>query len=240
MTRLPIVVSCEHASNRVPPGAELRVSTDALADHFGWDEGAREIALAVGEGLGSPPFLGEWTRLYVDLNRFPERPGAVPAVAFGLRVPGNENLSTDERAQRIERFHRPWRAAVEEAVRETIARHGVCLHLSIHTFTPKLGDSIRDFDMGILFDPDHTLDTVVQSVLLDGLRAAGLDTRPNEPYTGWGDGLTTALRALFGPQAYAGIEVETSHRVVRALGGTRRVVDALVPAAVQAVSSILV
>ena len=223
---VPLVISCEHASNRVPAGVDLGVTAAVLDSHVAWDHGAKEIAGALASRFGAPLFLGEWTRLFVDLNRFPASATVIPAVAFGTPVPGNVGLSAAERACRLE-GHAAWRASVASAVSAAIARCGSCVHLSIHSFTPELGGEVRDYDMGILFDPERTLDRRVADSLLVGLRSAGLSSRANEPYAGVGDGMTSALRLLHGEHLYAGIEVETSHRVTMRFGGIEAVSSAV-------------
>lgn len=223
-----VVLSCEHASNAVPAGVELGVDAEILASHVAWDHGAADIATAVARDLDVPVFLGRWTRLYVDLNRFEAGPSAIPANAFGTPVPGNALIDPAERERRFAGVHRPYRAAVADAVARAIRGTGRCIHLSIHSFTPSLHGVARDFDMGVLFDPDRFLDRVASEALIAGLNAAGLDTRANAPYPGTGDGLTTALRELHGADVYAGIEVETSHRITEIPGGIARVVAALV------------
>ena len=225
--RSAIVLSCEHASNAVPDGVDLGVSRDVLASHVAWDHGAAAIATALAEALAAPLVLGRWTRLFVDLNRSEHGPSAIPENAFGTPVPGNVGIDEAERERRFATVHRPYRAAVGEAVSRAIAAHGRCVHLSIHSFTPSLHGVARDFDMGILFDPDRFLDRVVSERLIADLNARGLATRANAPYGGTGDGLTTTLRGVHGPDVYAGIEVETSHRITEVPGGIARVASAL-------------
>lgn len=222
-----LVISCEHAANRVPPDIDLGVPDEILATHVAWDHGACAIAEGLGARLGARPFVGEWTRLFVDLNRFPENPAVIPTVAWGAPVPGNVDLSPEARQARLDRHHRPYREAVASAVASAVAGRGGCVHLSMHSFTPVLGDEVRDFDMGVLFDPDRHLDRVVAEALVTALNAAGLETRPNAPYPGWTEGLTTALRGVHGERVYAGIEIETSHRVTERAGGIEAVIAAL-------------
>jgi predicted N-formylglutamate amidohydrolase len=223
-----VVVSCEHASARVPEGVDLGVPDEALASHVAWDEGAAIVAQAVAASLGAPIFLGVYTRLFVDLNRFATNPAVIPAIAFGTPVPGNASLTEVNRRERLDLYHTPYREAVAGAVAAGIAARGACVHLSMHSFTdaPLFGVP-RDYDSGILFDPDRYLDRVVAAALIDGLSRRGIGSVANQPYTGTGDGLTTALRMRHGDREYAGIEVETSHRVVRAPGGLDRMVAGL-------------
>lgn len=220
-------MSAEHASPELPPGCDLGLSAGDLRSHASWDPGAADIARRLADWLGVFAYLGSYSRLWVDLNRSADAPEAVPVTSFGLTVPGNQGLSEDARAERIRRHHTPYRRAVSRAVRRVLHRDAFCLHLAIHSFVPDAGDGLRELDVGILFDPDRAVEAALAQQLIEGLARRGLDTRPNEPYAGIADGLTTALRREFGPAEYAGIEVEWSQRRVAAASGARRASDAL-------------
>jgi predicted N-formylglutamate amidohydrolase len=112
---LPIVITCEHATNRVPAGLQsLGLSHRVLASHVAWDPGARPVASGLARALTVPCLLGRYSRLVADLNRSPHNRQVVPVVAFGTTVPGNRGLTPGARRQRLDRYHTPWR---EEAVR---------------------------------------------------------------------------------------------------------------------------
>jgi predicted N-formylglutamate amidohydrolase len=210
-TRAPhvaAVLSCEHASRALPEGVSPGVSDDVLASHVGWDPGALAVAKAIADGTGIPLHAGRWSRLVVDLNRASGSPGAVPASAFGVDVPGNAALSAEERAARLQRFHGPWREELRRSVRRGIEGSGACVHLSVHTFDGSLDARRADLEVGVLFDPARLWGRLVAEELLVSLREAGLEARPNEPYLGTEDGTTTWLRGVFAPDRYAGLELE--------------------------------
>lgn len=225
-----LVVSCEHASWRLPDHIDLGVDEACRQSQAGWDHGAAAIADDVARALGAPAHFGDFTRTFVDLNRPPEHDDVVPRRCYGLDVPGNVGLTPAARAARIARYHRPYWDAVRADVQAVRASRD-CLHLSSHTFSPALDPERRIYDLGVLFAPDAGWEAELATRLLDGLRAAGFDVRANEPYGGSGPALTTELRreALGTPGGrYAGIEIETSHRVTEAPGGCARVGAALV------------
>ena len=205
-----LILSCEHASNAVPDGLDLGVRPEVLDSHIGWDPGAVDAARRLQARFDTTLFAGEVSRLVVDLNRAPERPACVPERAFGVDVPGNAGLDGAARANRIARYHRPFRAKVSGAVRGLVGQRARCLHLSIHTFTPQLESEVRPYAAGILFDPSRPWEVAVAERLLAALGEAGVDARPNLPYAGTDDGTTTWLRTRFEDADYAGIEVELS------------------------------
>ena len=83
----PIVLICEHASNKVPHQLnKLGLSDELLDSHVGWDPGARELAIGLSSALNAPLIAACFSRLVYDCNRPPwecarvrERPG-MPSV----------------------------------------------------------------------------------------------------------------------------------------------------------------
>jgi predicted N-formylglutamate amidohydrolase len=208
-----VLITCEHASNAVPPGVDLGVGSDVLDSHVAWDPGAVEEARAMVVALGAPLLAGRWTRLWVDLNRSEWNEQVVPEVAFGVHVPANKGMGAEARKARLDADWRPFKDAVRDMVEE-----GACLHLSIHSFTPRLGDEDRPYDLGVLYDLARPSEANVADGLMAALRTAGFDARPNVPYPGTTDGTTTWLRTLFPDARYAGLEIEYS----QALDAVRR------------------
>lgn len=229
MTSIGLVLSCEHASWQLPPGVELGVDADVRASQAGWDHGAFEIADALGDALGLPVHAGAFTRMFVDLNRPPEHPDAIPVNSYGAPVPGNARLTPGDRAARLAQFHAPYWDAVGLDVTARLRDRGAVLHLSSHSFDPTLDPTNRQFDVGVLYDPAHAFEAELAERLLFGLRAAGLVVRANQPYTGVGPAICTSLRRRLAGERYAGIELETSHAVTYTPGGCARVAAAVRP-----------
>lgn len=202
-----VVLSCEHASRALPPGEDLGLPPEQRAGHEVWDPGAAELAQALGRRLGVEPLLGRYSRVWVDLNRSPHNPRVIPEDSFGLAVPGNQGLSAAARAARLAQDHQPYWQALRDRVLAAAAEAPV-LHLAVHSFTPVLGGLRREVELGLLFDPRRSLELHVAGVLLERLVALGLVARANEPYTGWGDGVTVWLRTQLPEGRYAGLELE--------------------------------
>lgn len=205
------LVTCEHASHRVPPEVDLGVEEAILRSHVSYDRGAKEIAIALAEELGAPLHLGAHTRLLVDLNRREESPAVIVEESWGVVVPGNFALDAAAREARIARWHRPYRhAARSDALR--LAEAGGCFHLSIHSFDPSLDPDARCFDAGVLFDPSREPERTFAEALAEALAARGHEVRLNEPYAGTPEGLTSWLREQIEAARYVGIEIEACHR----------------------------
>jgi len=224
-----LVLSCEHASWTLPPGVDLGVSSDVLRSQAGWDHGAFDIASRLSEAVGLPVHAGLFSRMFVDLNRPPEHADVIPMVCYGAPVPGNTHLAPSDRAARIETFHTPYWNAVRRDVSARLIDCGGVVHFSSHTFSPELDPVNRIYDVGVLYDPTHAFEAELSERLMFQLRAAGLNVRANQPYTGTGPALCTSLREEYRDKRYAGIELETSHAVTNTAGGCARVAAAVVP-----------
>ena len=87
------------------------------------------------------------------------------------------------------------------------------LHLSIHSFTPKLNGIERNADIGLLYDPSKKAEKAFCARMKQELLAEGLELRVrfNYPYLGKADGFTTHLRKVF-PENYSGIELEVNQK----------------------------
>ncbi len=229
MSRIGVVLSCEHASWMLPPGVDLGVPADVLRSQAGWDHGALEIQSQLSEHLGLHVHTGAFTRMFVDLNRPPAHADVVPVNSYGAPVPYNAVLTPVERATRIAQFHQPYWEAVRRDVAARLRDRDGVLHFSSHSFSPELDPVNRRFDVGVLYDPAHAFESALAERMLFALRAAGLSVRANQPYTGVGPAICTALREELVGQPYAGIELETSHALTHTAGGTTRVAAALIP-----------
>lgn len=229
MSTTEFVVSCEHAAWHLPDSVDLGVPLDVLRSQASWDPGARELAERLALALPAPLFLGNYSRMFVDLNRAADHPDVIPTHSYGADVPGNLALSTAMRTTRLAHFHTPYWQAVGRAVDATL-QQGRCVHLSVHSFCPSLDPTQRTFELGVLFDPTAPWEAALAQQLLRELTDRGIDARANQPYRGDGPALVTAFRNARDRQRYAGIELEVSHSVNSRVHGIARVASALVHA----------
>ncbi len=177
----PLVLTCEHASRRLPVTAPRSAALGKLLrSHWGWDIGGWELTRELSRRLGAGAIGGRWSRLYIDLNRKVDDPTLIRPVAEGLRLPWNARLGVREIERRILAIHAPYHAEVDRLILRRVVRGVRPLVLAVHTFTPLLDGERRDFDLGVLYR-DHT----TQALRL-GRRCAelGLTVRYNQPYSG--------------------------------------------------------
>lgn len=207
-TRFDTIVTCEHGGRAVPVALAplFAGNQELLASHRGWDPGALELAERLARRLAAPLHSSRTSRLVVDLNRSLHAPDLFSELT--------RRLPPAERDRILAEHYIPYRNAVETAVAAG-ADTATVLHLSIHSFTADLDPAARDFDLGILFDPERPGEAAFASRLHATLarRAPELSVRDNQPYLGVADGLTTHLRRRFAAERYLGIELEVNQRL---------------------------
>ena len=201
------VISCEHAGNRIPARYRKLFSHRLLSSHRAYDPGALTVARDFARAFRARLFYSAVSRLLVELNRSPGHPQS-----FSAHVP------VRLRAELMKRYYRPYRERLEAHVGAAVRRGRRVVHLSCHSFTPRLAGVWRRADVGLLFDPrrgpERTFCTAWQTQL------RGLVVRKNYPYRGSDDGLTTYLRTRFAARDYVGIELEVNQKFPKA-GGAR-------------------
>jgi len=234
-----LVITCEHASSRVPARyADLGLPRGTLERHIGWDPGARAVARYCARRLNCSYHEGRYSRLLIDLNRSPHNPKLIPRESFGTRIPGNSDLTPQERQLRLQRYYEPYREAVLRDIRLATARGKTCAHVGVHSFTARVGQLMRRADIGVLYDPARALERAFALSLVEALKTLGLHVRRNYPYRGTSDGLTTHCRRVFSPDAFLGIELEINQRLLGPRSPVRRLSKAIAMAIETAVQVI--
>ena len=185
----PVVLTCEHASCVLPPEyGTLGLPADELRRHIGWDIGARAVVQEVIQHIDSTAILSQYSRLLIDCNRDLSDAGLIIPESDGTRVPANRHLTEAEQQRRITQFYQPYHAAIDHVLAQKTP--APVLLLSVHSFTPVLGEKKRSFDLGILFDRYEDL----AREFGQGLGHAGYRVRGNEPYSGY-EGLIFSARS---------------------------------------------
>ena len=174
----PWLVTCDHATNRVPEwlGGSLGIAPEDMARHIAYDVGARGVAIALGAALDSPVICSDFSRLVIDPNRGEDDPTLVMKLYDGTIIPANRHVGPAEVAVRLERLYRPYHAALAGLA------EGRAI-LAIHSFTPALrGRMPRPWHIGVLHSHQ---DVRLSRAVLDGLQAVpDWCVGDNEPYSG--------------------------------------------------------
>lgn len=176
------LVTCDHASNRVPDwvgGGDLGIAAEDMARHIAWDVGAAGLAQALGAALDSPVVMSDFSRLVIDPNRGEDDPTLVMKLYDGTIIPANRHIDADGLQARLDRLYRPY----HDALARLAGRRPDVVIVAIHSFTPCLkGRAPRPWQVGVLYS--H-LDERLSRVLIDRLMAEpDLCVGDNEPYSG--------------------------------------------------------
>ncbi len=182
----PLFIFGDHASKHIPDEYDnLGLGGDDLTRHIAWDIGTATIVRELCEYFGCGGQLAAVSRLVIDLNRDLDMPGLIPVVSDGTLIPANENLSSEARQNRIDRFYSPYHAAIGAAL-DKLTNPFV---LSVHSFTskPDMGDA-RSLDIGLLVKHDESSAEQFRDIIMrQNTQNAGRDftVGMNEPYSAY-------------------------------------------------------
>ena len=188
-----LIVSCEHAHNKVPAKFKKLFTQKQLQSHEGWDIGALDLAKKISSKCQASLFAGQVSPLLIDLNR---------------------SLKKDSDQEIVDRYYHPYREDVMDLIDLLVLEKVQVFHLSVHTFTPVLKGKRRECDIGLLFDPSRPIEKAfceeLRQIILE--IDPSLNVRFNYPYKGVSDGFTTSLRKRYHQGRYVGIELEVNQK----------------------------
>jgi predicted N-formylglutamate amidohydrolase len=175
------LISCDHASNRVPDavnGGDLGLLAADMGRHIAYDIGAAGVTRHLAALLDARAILSRFSRLVIDPNRGEDDPTLMMRVYDGTIIPGNRHADATEIDRRLSTYYRPYHAAYAQLA----ARRDDTIVVAVHSFTPRLNSRApRPWHIGLLFADDQRL----SRPLLARLRAEpDLCVGANEPYAG--------------------------------------------------------
>lgn len=211
-----VLITCEHGGNRIPTryrplfaGFETLLST-----HRGYDPGALALARELALALAAPVFVSTTSRLLIDLNRSLGHPKLYSEATRGAPARIRREI--------LDKYYLPYRNRVEAHIATAIACGGRVIHVASHSFTAELDGTVRNADIGLLYDPARPGEVDLCHHWQAQLKelVPEMAVRRNYPYTGKSDGLTVHLRRRFPAEVYVGIELEINQKHV--LNGGRQ------------------
>lgn len=177
----PILFLCDHACRALPAGyGTLGLDPAELWRHIAWDIGALDVAQDLARRFDAPLVHSTWSRLLIDCNRAPHSGSFIWTESDGTAVPGNADLTPEERARRQTLYYDPYHQAIEDQLARFRARGVVPAVISVHSFTPVMNGLRRPWHIGILWDRDPR----IAVPLMDALRQPGdIVVGDNQPYS---------------------------------------------------------
>ena len=214
-----LILTCEHASNRLPAAFKKAVPAEVLKTHRAYDIGAVQVFRKLVK-FAKPEFYceGKFSRLFVDLNRTITNKSAFSEYYEALEA--RDKAAAKKAKESATKYWNKYCAAIEKFVDSALKpktraakSEPEIVHLGIHSFTPELNGKVRNTDIGILYDPSRPQERAYAQVIKAEIKRLypTMKVRFNYPYKGTTDGLTTTLRKKFGPQ-YVGIEIEINQK----------------------------
>lgn len=205
-----LIFTCEHAVDSVPKAYKglFAPHGQLLKTHRAIDFGASKIAHYLAELFQCELIEASATRLLVDCNRSLSNRACFSEITRPLPKAEKENIA--------ERYYLPYRKAVQDLIHNKNKQGNIIWHFSIHSFTPKLDNIVRNADIGILYDPKRSEEKRLAEELRQLIKkhAPKYRVRKNYPYRGSDDGFTPALRKQFSASDYVGIEIECNQALV--------------------------
>ena len=178
----PIFLFSDHASKAIPANYHgLGLPSDLLETHIAWDIGSSALTDKLGSALQGQTLKCGFSRLLIDANRACDKEDLIPPTSDKIAIPGNQNLTAEERENRIQSFHAPYHAKLGAMLAAFEERHKDPLIVSIHSFTDRLmgtGEE-RPWPIGLLWRADavsaiHTINALATNT--------GWQVGDNEPY----------------------------------------------------------
>lgn len=217
---------CEHASYHIPKAyGDLGLNADVRHAHIAWDPGALGLARGLAQRLDAALMAAGVSRLVYDLNRPPLAAGAMPVKSEIYDVPGNAEVSPEERLTRTQNYYLPFHTALHSEISRRIALGRPPVIVTIHSFTPIYFGQKRDVEFGVIHDADPSL--ALQLVAEARARSA-LKTEINQPYSA-ADGVTHMLRLQATPYGLRNVMLEVRNDLIATKAAENAIADILAP-----------
>ena len=180
--RSTILFISDHNGVEVPEAlGGLGVPPGEMRRHVAYDIGITEVGEILADRFDATLVSASYSRLVVDCNRRPGVPSSIPETSDGTVVPGNLNLTEDDRAARIDELFHPYHNAIADRIRHMVRDGRIPVLVALHSFTPVMDGVFRPWDIGILHKKDDRLARPLIEMLAADTRISVGD---NKPYSG--------------------------------------------------------
>jgi predicted N-formylglutamate amidohydrolase len=176
----PFVITVDHASARIPRSLrDLDLPAAQLKRHIAWDIGALAVARRVAVTLDAALIAQNYSRLVIDCNRDPKVESSIPASSESTAIPGNADLSDEQRMARRREIFEPYHQRIRERLDAREAAGRPTILVALHSMTDVYHGVRREMHAAILYNRDRRF----AHLMLENLRLeGGLNIADNEPY----------------------------------------------------------
>ncbi|MDB5492058.1 MAG: N-formylglutamate amidohydrolase [Micavibrio sp.] len=176
-----ILLICEHGGNAMPQSFRLLgLDPGDMNTHAAIDLGARTLTETLAATMDVSAICANYSRLIIDLNRFPDAPDLIPANCENKPVPGNSNLTAHARDLRRQEFYDPFHDHIRDWLDRRAAAGTPSAVVTLHSYTPTLGKTARAEEICIVSNTDRRL----ADPALNDFRQAGYKVGDNKPFDG--------------------------------------------------------
>lgn len=177
-----VLLVADHASRFFPASMnQLGLADWVLDRHVAWDIGSDMLTRFLADLLDAPAILAGFSRLIVDPNRKLDDPTAFIEISDGITIPGNLDLSDEQKELRVKSFFEPYHSAISNRLEAFRADGIVPALISVHTCTPVFAQVVRPWHIGIMWDKDPRIALPMMEKLKE---MEGVCFGDNEPYSG--------------------------------------------------------
>lgn len=224
----PLLIACEHASNRLPRAlGTLGLTPSDLVRHIAWDPGAAELSVQLAGRLDAALVLQRYSRLVIDCNRDPAMADAITLLSEDTPIPGNIDLAPDAKSSRIAALWAPFHAALDRLTERRRATRRPTGLVTIHSFNPVYRGVSRPWHVGVISTNERGFADALLSVLR---RDKKLVVGDNEPYSAK-DNVDYTIRRHGRDRGLPHVMIEVRNDLLRTVkeiaGWTERLTDAL-------------
>lgn len=176
----PFLLTVEHAGRAIPERlGSLGLEQRDLDRHIAWDIGIAGVTRRLSNALDATAVLQTYSRLVVDCNRWPAAVDFITAFSEDTEIPGNVNISPEDRDARAKEIFHPYHHAIRDLLDARAAAGKATVLAAMHSCTPVYLGVSRPWHVGVLYDRDPAY----ARILLELLKGeATLIVGENEPY----------------------------------------------------------
>jgi predicted N-formylglutamate amidohydrolase len=178
--RSSFLIVVDHASARIPKMLRnLGVAEEDLKRHIAWDIGVLALAGRMSDALDAHLIAQAYSRLVIDCNRDPEVESSIPRISEHTDIPGNQQLSADERRARRQAIFDPYHARIRAVLDARLAAGRPTILIAQHSMTDLYKGSRRHMHAAVLYNKDRRFAALTLEALR---RESQLNVADNEPY----------------------------------------------------------
>ncbi len=176
----PFLLVSDHAGRRRPASlGDLGLPRRDWNRHIAYDLGIKGTGGLLARTLDAPLVEQRYSRLVIDCNRPPGHESSIPTISEQTTIDANAGISPEARSAREAEILQPY----HDAIASILAARRSTVLIALHSFTPRYEGNARPWHVGVLHQPDGSVDDRIATALLAQLaNEPDLVVGDNEPY----------------------------------------------------------